>query len=136
MRAIPNLPWTALPPTVGVSGKPGQLQTELALEFAHRFASDYDIAWWVPAELPTSAAAALATLASRLEIEELANQSEIVAALFEELRHRDRWLLVYDNAERPEQLAGLLPPGGGGQVLVTSRWSAWGHRATPLRVNV
>src|SRR5215216_2205463 len=27
MRAIPNLPWTALPPTVGVSGKPGQLQT-------------------------------------------------------------------------------------------------------------
>src|SRR5215218_8521288 len=26
MRAIPNLPWTALPPTVGVSGKPGQLQ--------------------------------------------------------------------------------------------------------------
>src|SRR5215218_8113725 len=25
MRAIPNLPWTALPPTVGVSGKPGQL---------------------------------------------------------------------------------------------------------------
>src|SRR6266511_2192452 len=27
MRAIPNLPWTALPPTVGLSGKPGQLQT-------------------------------------------------------------------------------------------------------------
>src|SRR6266508_3084408 len=27
MRAIPNLPWTALPPTLGVSGKPGQLQT-------------------------------------------------------------------------------------------------------------
>src|SRR6266511_3562380 len=26
MRAIPNLPWTALPPTLGVSGKPGQLQ--------------------------------------------------------------------------------------------------------------
>src|SRR5215211_7524505 len=25
MRAIPNLPWTALPPTLGVSGKPGQL---------------------------------------------------------------------------------------------------------------
>ena len=25
MRAIPNLPWTALPPTVGLSGKPGQL---------------------------------------------------------------------------------------------------------------
>src|SRR6266508_1449653 len=30
MRAIPNLLWTALPPTVGLSGKPGQLQTDLA----------------------------------------------------------------------------------------------------------
>src|SRR5215211_5806287 len=29
MRAIPNLPWTALPPTVGVSGKPGQLHKRL-----------------------------------------------------------------------------------------------------------
>ena len=46
------------------------------------------------------------------------------------------WLLVYDNAERPDRLAALLPPGGGGQVLVTSRWSAWGQQATPLRVNV
>jgi tetratricopeptide (TPR) repeat protein len=126
----------AVVPTGALHGLGGVGKTELALEFAHRFASDYDIAWWVPAELPTSAAAALAALASRLGVEELADQSEIVAALFEELRHRDRWLLVYDNAERPEQLAGLLPPGGGGQVLVTSRWSAWGRRATPLRVNV
>src|SRR6266511_5644656 len=29
MRAIPNLPWTALPPTLGVSGKPGQLHFQL-----------------------------------------------------------------------------------------------------------
>src|SRR5215207_4769210 len=27
MRAIPNLPWTALPPTLGVSGKLGQLHS-------------------------------------------------------------------------------------------------------------
>jgi hypothetical protein len=111
-------------------------KTELALEYAHRFASDYDVAWWVPAELPTSATAVLAALAGRLGVEELADQSEMVAALFEELRPRDWWLLIYDNAERPDQLAGLLPPGGGGQVLVTSRWSAWGRQASPLEVNV
>src|SRR5215207_273942 len=40
MRAIPNLPWTALPPTLGVSGKLGQLQgwlffPLLLLEAAH-----------------------------------------------------------------------------------------------------
>jgi tetratricopeptide (TPR) repeat protein len=126
----------AVVPTGAVHGLGGVGKTQLALEFAHRFASDYDIAWWVPAELATSATAALASLARRLGVEELANQSDMVAGLFDRLRQRDRWLLVYDNAERPERLAGLLPPGGGGQVLVTSRWSAWGNHAKPLPVNV
>jgi tetratricopeptide (TPR) repeat protein len=126
----------AVVPRGAVHGLGGVGKTELALEFAHRFASDYDTAWWVPAELPTSATAALAALAGRLGVEELADQTEIVAGLFDLLRGRDRWLLIYDNAERPDRLAELLPPGGGGQVLVTSCWSAWGSRATPLRVNV
>jgi tetratricopeptide (TPR) repeat protein len=123
-------------PTGAVHGLGGVGKTELALEFAHRFASDYDIAWRVPAEQPTSVTAALARLARRLGVKELADQGEMVAGLFDLLRQRDRWLLVYDNAEQPNRLAGLLPQGGGGQVLVTSRWSAWGNRATPLRVNV
>jgi hypothetical protein len=126
----------AVVPTGAVHGLGGVGKTELALEFAHRFASDYDIAWWIPAELPTSATAALAALAGRLEVKQVADQGEMVAALFDQLRQRDRWLLVYDNAERPDRLKGLLPLGGGGHVLVTSRWSAWGQKATPLRVNV
>jgi tetratricopeptide (TPR) repeat protein len=126
----------AVVPTGEVHGLGGVGKTELALEFAHRFASDYDIVWWVPAEQPTSAIAALAALASRLGVQEMPDQGEMVAGLFDRLRQRDRWLLVYDNAERPDQLSGLLPPAGGGQVLVTSRWSAWGSQATPLRVDV
>jgi tetratricopeptide (TPR) repeat protein len=126
----------AVVPTGAVHGLGGVGKTQLALEFAHRFASDYDIAWWIPAELPTSATTTLAALASRLGVEEMADQSEMLAGLFHRLRARDRWLLVYDNAERPDRLAELLPPGGGGHVLVTSRWSAWSRQATPLRVNV
>jgi hypothetical protein len=126
----------AVVPMGALHGLGGVGKTELALEFAHRFASDYDVTWWVPAELPTSATAALAGLANRLGVKEVADQAEMVAGLFDRLRQRDRWLLVYDNAERPDRLVGLLPQGGGGQVLVTSRWNAWGRQATPLRVNV
>jgi tetratricopeptide (TPR) repeat protein len=126
----------AVVPTGALHGLGGVGKSELALEFAHRFASDYDVVWWVPAEQPTSASAALAALAGQLGVAQAADQSEMVAGLFDRLRSRDRWLLVYDNAERPDRLTGLLPPAGGGHVLVTSRWSAWGQQATPLNVTV
>jgi len=126
----------AVVPTEAVHGLGGIGKTELATEYAHRFGSDYDIAWWIPAEEPAAAAGALGGLARRLGIPEAADRSEMVAKLFDALRSRDRWLLVYDNAEEPDQVTGLLPPAGGGHVLVTSRWQAWGRHATPLRLGV
>ena len=123
-------------PTAAVHGLGGVGKTQLVLEYAHRFASDYDVIWWISAEQPTSATAALADLARRLGIPTAANQDEMAAGLFELLRGQARWLLVYDNAESPAQLSGLLPPGGRGHVLVTSRWSAWGAQASPLELDV
>ena len=65
----------AVVPTEAVHGLGGIGKTDLAAEYAHRFGSDYDIAWWVPAEEPTAAAAALAGLAKRLGIPEAADRS-------------------------------------------------------------
>jgi tetratricopeptide (TPR) repeat protein len=126
----------AVVPTGAVHGLGGVGKTQLAIEYAHRFRSDYDLAWWIPAEQPTSATAALSKLARRLGVSQVTDQTEMIAALFDLLRGRDRWLLIYDNAERPDRLAALLPEGGGGHLLVTSRWSAWGAQAEPLQVNV
>jgi tetratricopeptide (TPR) repeat protein len=122
--------------TGAIHGLGGVGKTELALQFAHRYQADYEIIWWIAAEQPTSVTADLAALAEELGIERVADQAEMVKLLFKELRQREGWLLVYDNAERPGRLAGLLPPGGGGHVLVTSRWGAWRHQATPLQVSV
>jgi tetratricopeptide (TPR) repeat protein len=126
----------AVLPVEAVHGLGGVGKTELAVEFAHRFGSDFDIVWWVPAEQPVTAAAALGELAGRLGVPATADQTARIGALFDVLRGRDRWLLIYDNAEDPEALRGLVPPIGDGSVLVTSRWAAWGRHAEPLRVDV
>jgi tetratricopeptide (TPR) repeat protein len=122
--------------TGALHGLGGVGKTELTLEFAHRSVSDYDIVWWIGAEQPTSVTADLAGLAEELGIARAADQAEMVRRLFGELRGRERWLLVYDNAEGLEELAGLLPPGGGGRVLVTSRYGAWGRLGRALRLDV
>jgi hypothetical protein len=57
------------------------------------------------------------------------------AAVLGELRARGQWLLVFDNAENPADVAGWLP-GGDGHVLITSRQPSWDEIAVPVEVDV
>lgn len=133
---LQEAPTAAVLPVEAAHGSGGVGKTELVIEYAHRYRGDYDLVWWIPAERPAAAAAALVALARRLDIPDTADQDAALASLFDRLRCRERWLLVYDNAEQPSTLAGLLPPDGGGAVVVTSRWAAWRQRARPVRVGV
>jgi tetratricopeptide (TPR) repeat protein len=119
-----------------IHGLGGVGKTELVLEFAHRYATDYEVVWWIHAELRARVVAALAALARRLDVSERAEQDEMVDLLFDELRRRGRWLLIYDDAQEQESLTGLIPPGGDGHVLITSRDPAWGRVAHPLPLDV
>jgi hypothetical protein len=117
-------------------GRGGVGKTQLAIEYAHRFAGEYELAWWIASEDPALIPDQLAQLATRIGAAPVgAPSAEAVDALLGELRTRSRWLLVFDNIEDPAALTPHLP-GGGGQVLITSRNPHWHGHATPLNIDV
>jgi tetratricopeptide (TPR) repeat protein len=127
-----------LVPAQALHGLGGVGKTQLALEYAHRYQADYDLIWWITAETPGAIPAALADLADRLGLvddpAQVADQEQLAAAVLEELRRRECWLLIFDNVPDRQQLAPYLPQGDG-RVLATSRSPVWGGTAQPVKVD-
>jgi tetratricopeptide (TPR) repeat protein len=120
-------------------GMSGVGKTQIAVEYAYRFASSYDVVWWVPADQRGTMRERLADLAPALGLDTGTEYGERIRAVREALRRgtpHGRWLIVFDGADEPEYLADLLPSGPG-HVLITSRNHEWtAHNSEVLEIPV
>jgi hypothetical protein len=120
-------------------GMGGVGKTQLAIEYAHRFADSYDLIWWIDSEQALLIGDQFTALGLALSCVPAGVSAEAArTAVLSDLRQRPGWLLlIFDNAGQPGNIAGWLPDSPAGHVLITTRATGWHETAAaPVEIDV
>jgi tetratricopeptide (TPR) repeat protein len=123
-----------------LQGLGGVGKTAVAIEYAHQYGADYDLVCWIRADQTALVRSSLAALAGPLGLAapSASGIDLTTQGVLDALRRGEpynRWLLVFDNADQPEELLPFIP-GGPGDVLITSRNHRWGPFVETMALDV
>jgi tetratricopeptide (TPR) repeat protein len=106
-----------------LSGLGGVGKTQIALEYAHRYRSDYSARFWLKGDSPEDLLADFTQLAQLLDLpeEKEPEQHIVIAAVKRYLQRAPRWLLIIDNLASFALIDELIPLYGQGDILITTQ---------------
>lgn len=110
-----------------VTGLGGVGKTALVTEFCHRLRQDFLLVRWIVASSREETMRGLVALASAMNVDTTRLSAEdAIRTAYEALgASAGRWLLVFDNVEKPGWISDLLPIEPNATVIITSRWRSW-----------
>jgi tetratricopeptide (TPR) repeat protein len=106
-----------------MSGLGGIGKTQTAVEYAHRHLKEYDPIFWVSTASREDLLSGYVTIAGLLKLPESKDKDQTLAveAVKRWLSSHEGWLLILDNADRPDIVKPFLRAESTGHVLLTSR---------------
>jgi tetratricopeptide (TPR) repeat protein len=121
----------ALTQSSALHGLGGVGKTQIALEYAHRYALDYRAVFWIGAETEEQIVSSLLRVASVLQLSERddKDQQRVITAVQQWFSTHSQWLLIWDNLEDLTLLDRFLPSTRSGVMLLTTRCQALGTLA-------
>ncbi len=109
--------------TRAICGLGGIGKTQTALEYAYRYADEYEAVLWVRADSYETLTSDFALLATTLDLREKEGNDQflVIAAVKCWLQAHGPWLLIFDHADDPTMVADFLPRRAYGAILLTTR---------------
>lgn len=122
-----------------LTGLGGIGKTQIALAYANRSMHDYHTIVWLRADSLQTLRLDFAAIATLLNLPEKqqTDQEQIVAAVKQWLVSMTRWLLIFDNADNPENIYNFIPSPCYGHLLITTRSQSFAPEigAQPVEVD-
>ncbi|HEU5384258.1 MAG TPA: FxSxx-COOH system tetratricopeptide repeat protein [Ktedonobacteraceae bacterium] len=120
-----------------ISGLGGIGKTQVAIEYAYRYAMDYKAVLWIGSDSPATFLISLENVARVLDLpDQYSNDSAYIARMVKQwLKEHADWLLVVDNIEELELITDIIPALHTGHILLTTRVQATGNIAHRIDIN-